>query len=117
MTDEQERIVERVAWLLDTQRVPTLDDERALLTIIREQANRIARMNEIADTFRESTACSILDMTDGAAEIKRLRAALKQYADHTRWMGFGVIADDDQCVWCGRNNGWEIAEAALKEGE
>lgn len=52
-----------------------------------------------------------------AAEIERLRAALKQYADHENWDS----GDDDQYMdrWLGCRsgsawNGWTIAEEALK---
>lgn len=47
------------------------------------------------------------------AEVERLRAALKQYANHDNW-GEGRYEEfHENFVWGPSGNGWEVAEQAL----
>jgi len=55
------------------------------------------------------------DVLSLIAEVRRLRAALAQYADESNWIASGEdgCSDDDQDRWHGDGEGFDLARAAL----
>jgi hypothetical protein len=47
---------------------------------------------------------------------KKYREVLEQYANQLNWSG-DIMEPKVNCHWYSRNNGYELAQEALKEGE
>lgn len=80
----------------------------------------LAALDETGRAFMQQGQHSSLIATGGAlrdliAEMRRLRAALAQYADGSNWIASGEdgCSDDDQDRWHGDGEGFDLARAAL----
>ena len=47
---------------------------------------------------------------------KKYREVLEQYANQSNWIG-DILEPKVNCLWYPRNNGYELAQEVLKEGE